>query len=300
MAAGFDAVSENEPSTTRCHPTRFMKPHPLAAPKKPLGQPTRGKTARNRLRQVDNFMLLYDPDLLTRRDGLFDDALFADVGYGAEPFTALESAERFRRLNPELKVLGIEIDPERVARAQPFTDPRTFFRLGGFNLPLEARENVRVIRAFNVLRQYEQADVLPAWERMARDVPAGGLLIEGTSNPTGGIWAANVLRRVEGHQSAWSQEALVFFTNFHLGFDPAEFQTILPKNYIHRIVPGEPICDFFDAWKAAAAETAAMQTWGLRQWYIAAAEALARRGFRINLRRKWLSKGWMIWEAPCE
>lgn len=278
--------------------TRMKPQHPLAIPKKPEGQPTRGKTARNRLRQVDNFMLLYDPALLTRNDGPFNGALFADVGYGAEPFTALESAERFRRLNPGLKVLGIEIDPERVARAQPFADPLTFFRLGGFNLPLEAGETVRAIRAFNVLRQYEQDDVQPAWGRMARNVPAGGLLVEGTSNPTGGIWAANVLRRTAGHEPAWSQEALAFFTNFHLGFDPVAFQTILPKNYIHRIVEGQPIFDFFAAWKAAAAETSPMQTWGLRQWYIAAAEALAKRGFRINLRRKWLSKGWMIWEMP--
>ena len=272
--------------------------YPRAHSKKPEGQPTRGKTARNRLRQVDHFMLLYDSGLWTRRDGPFDDALFVDLGYGAEPFTALESAERFRRLNPTLKVLGVEIDPERVANAQAYADPRTFFRLGGFNLPLEAGESVRAICAFNVLRQYEEADVVLAWERIAQSVLPGGLLVEGTSNPTGGIWAANVLRRSDGLNPAWGREALVFFTNFSLGFDPVEFQTILPKNYIHRVVPGEPIHDFFAAWKAATAETAAIQAWGLRQWYVAAAEALSGRGYRINLRRKWLSKGWMIWEGP--
>ena len=243
-------------------------------------------------------MLLYDPGLLTRGDGAFADALFVDVGYGEEPITALESAARFRRLNANLRVLGVEIDAERVARAQPYTDDQTFFRMGGFNLPLEAGESVRAMRAFNVLRQYEEADVLPAWERMARYVLPGGLLLEGTSNPTGGIWAANVLRRTEDQRLPWHREALVFFTNFSMGFDPVEFQTILPKNYIHRVVPGEPVFDFFSAWKAAAAETSALQTWGPRQWYIAAAEALSRRGYHINLRRKWLSKGWMIWEEP--
>jgi SAM-dependent methyltransferase len=265
--------------------------HPLSIPKKPQGQVTRGKTARNRLRQVDNFLLLYEPGLISHRDS----ALFVDLGYGAEAITSLESAERFRRLNPDLKVLGVEIDPERVAAAQPFADERTFFRLGGFNLPLLPGETVRAIRAFNVLRQYEEHDVLPAWEQMSRYVQPGGLLIEGTSNPSGAIWAANLLRRVE---VGWHKEALVFFTNFHLGFDPLEFQTILPKNYIHRVMSGEPIFDFFAAWKAAVAETSPMQTWGLRQWYVAAAEALARRGYKINLRRKWLSKGWLIWEEP--
>ena len=265
--------------------------HPLSIPKKPQGQVTRGKTARNRLRQVDNFLLLYEPGLISRRD----ESLFVDLGYGAEAVTTLESAERFRHLNPDLKVLGVEIDPERVASALPFADQRTFFRLGGFNLPLQAGETVRAIRTFNVLRQYEQHEVLPAWEQMSRYVQPGGLLIEGTSNPSGAIWAANLLRRVE---AGWHQEALVFFTNFHLGFDPLEFQTILPKNYIHHVIPGEPIYDFFSAWKAAVAETSPMQTWGLRQWYVAAAEGLARRGYKINLRRKWLSKGWLIWEEP--
>ncbi|HEY3312151.1 MAG TPA: class I SAM-dependent methyltransferase [Anaerolineales bacterium] len=265
--------------------------HPLAIPKKPQGVITRGKTARNRLRQVDNFLLLYEPGLIAKRDA----ALFVDLGYGAEAVTTLESASRFRRLNPELKILGVEIEPERVAAALPFADEITFFRLGGFNLPLESGESVRAIRAFNVLRQYDEAEVLPAWEQLARYVQPGGLLIEGTSNPSGAIWAANLLRR---QPLGWHKEALVFFTNFHLGFDPLEFQTILPKNYIHRVIPGEPIFDFFSAWKAAAAETSPMQTWGLRQWYAAAAETLARRGYRINLRRKWLSKGWMIWEGP--
>lgn len=265
--------------------------HPLSIPKKPQGQITRGKTARNRLRQVDNFLLLYEPGLISKRD----DALFVDLGYGAEAVTTLESAERFRHLNPDLKILGVEIEPERVAAALPFADERTFFRLGGFNLPLLPGETVRAIRAFNVLRQYEENDVLPAWEQMSRYVQPGGLLIEGTSNPSGAIWAANLLRHVD---EGWHKEALVFFTNFHLGFDPLEFQTILPKNYIHRVTPGEAIYDFFNAWKAAVAETSPMQTWGLRQWYTAAAEGLARREYRINLRRKWLSKGWLIWEEP--
>lgn len=88
--------------------------------KKPQGQITRGKTASNRLRRADNFILLYEPSLLTRTDGLFADALFVDLGYGFDPRTTLESVERFRRINPNLKILGVEIDKERVEAALPF------------------------------------------------------------------------------------------------------------------------------------------------------------------------------------
>jgi hypothetical protein len=136
--------------------------HPRFPSKRPEGLPTRGKTASNRLRRVDNFILLYEPSLLTRTDDPFAEAMFVDLGNGFDARTTLESAARFGRLNPILKVLGVEIDRERVENAFPFSDEKTFFRLGGFNLPLKEGERVRLIRAFNVLRQYEEKDFAPA------------------------------------------------------------------------------------------------------------------------------------------
>ena len=183
--------------------------------KKPEGQRTRGKTASNRLRRVDNFILLYEPSLLSRTDGWFAGSLFVDLGYGFDARTTLESASRFRCVNPDLKILGVEIDKERVEAALPFADEKTSFRLGGFNLPLHEGEHVRLIRAFNVLRQYEEKDFAPAYERLAQYVLPGGLMIEGTSNPFGSIWCANVVRKVESGE--WKFEALVFSTNFRLG-----------------------------------------------------------------------------------
>ena len=93
--------------------------------KRPEGQPTRGKTAPNRLRRVDSFLLMYDAALLRRADHAFADAFFVDLGYGAEPVTTLESAQRFRHVNSRLPVLGIEIDRERVNAALPFADCKT-------------------------------------------------------------------------------------------------------------------------------------------------------------------------------
>ena len=274
-------------------------PHARAS-NKPEGQPTRGKTAANRLRRVDNFILLYEPSLLSRTDGWFANSAFVDLGYGFDARTTLESASRFRRVNPNLKIIGVEIDKERVAAALPFADDKTFFRLGGFNLPLQEGEHVRLIRAFNVLRQYEEKDFAPAYERLAEYVLPGGLMIEGTSTPYGQLWAANLARKVESGKGErrigdWRFEALVFSTNFRLGFDVEEFQTILPKNLIHRVIKDEPIYDFFEAWKRSAKETSAMKTYGARQWFVAAAESLAEKGFKINLQRKFLTKGYLVW-----
>lgn len=269
--------------------------------KKPIGLLTRGKTATNRLRRVDNFILLYEPALLTRTDNLFADSLFVDLGYGFDPRTTLESAMRFRKLNPNLKILGVEIDKERVEAAQPFADDKTFFRLGGFNLPLQPNEHVRLIRAFNVLRQYEEKDFMPAYEKLAEYVLPNGLMIEGTSNPFGSIWVANLARKIENDVlslskgAKWKMEAVVFSTNFRLGFEAEEFQTILPKNFIHHVVKGEVIYDFFQDWKQAAKESASAKTFGFKQWFMASAEKLSHKGYKIDLHKKWLSKGWLIW-----
>jgi len=280
--------------------------HPLAPPKRPLGQPTRGKTARNRLRRVDTFLAVYDPGLLRRADGPYDGAFFVDLGYGAEPATTLESAERLRRINPALPVLGVEIDPERVAAAQPYADNLTHFRLGGFNLPLRPRADgcqdaVRIIRAFNVLRQYEERAVAAAWEAMGESLLPGGLLIEGTSEPFGRVWVANVLRRDPhpsplpgGEGAGLRYEGLLFSTNFRLGFDPGQFQPVLPKNLIHRMTPGEPVYALMEAWKRAALETMAARVWGSRHWFVAAAHRLAALGYPVVLRRKLLAGGFLL------
>jgi hypothetical protein len=241
-------------------------PHLKQIPKKPEGQPTRGKTVRNRLRWVDNFLLVYDPDLLSRRDGLYDRAFFVDLGYGDEPSTTLESARRLRQVNPALFVLGVEIDPQQVTRAQVYVDEHTFFRLGGFNLPLSlwsdgTPETVRLVRAFNVLRQYDEGAIMDAYERLFQYILPGGLLIEGTSDPVGSIWVANLARGSSERNTdrSWDMEGLIFGTNFRRGFDPAQFQAVLPKNYIHRVVPGEPIYNFFQDWKQATLEASALQ-----------------------------------------
>ena len=290
----------------------MVRPHPKALPQSPQGQPTRGKTAHNRLRRVDNFVIQYDPTLLRREDGLFKGAFFVDLGYGAEPFTTLESAERFRRLNPQLPVLGVEIDPPRVAAALPYADDLTHFRFGGFNVPLRQRadgaaETVRLIRAFNVLRQYDESEVPAAWSMLVASLLPGGLLVEGTSEPFGRLWVANLLRKplkssqkgeaeMEGQDALPVQhEGLVFSTNFRLGFDPVDFQAVLPKNLIHRVVPGEPIYDFFEAWKRARRETAPMRVWGLRRWFAASAERLLLDGYDLLMQRKLLSRGYLLW-----
>ncbi len=254
---------------------------------------TRGKTAPNRLRRVDAFLATYDPALLGRRDDAYASAPVVDLGYGAEPVTTLQMAARLRRVASDLPVVGVEIDPERVARAQSCADARTRFVEGGFDLPVPA---ARLVRAFNVLRQYEEAEALPALARVAARVLPGGLVVDGTSDPFGRVWTANVLRR--GDDGGLALEALVLGTNFRDGLDPEAFQTRLPKSFIHRVVPGDPVAAFVDAWKAACRDTRASEVWGPRAWFTAAAGALTARGYAVMRPDAWPRRGWIAVREP--
>ena len=94
--------------------------------------------------------------------------------------------------------------------------------------------------------------------------------------------------------AAWRAEALVFSTNFRLGFEPALFQPVLPKNYIHRMLPGEPVYSLMEAWKRAARRTQPERAWGLRRWFVAAAHALAGEGYAVQLHGRWPELGFLI------
>ena len=70
--------------------------------------------------------------------------------------TTLELAARLRTVRPDVRVVGLEIHPDRVARARACGERRDVeFGLGGFEL---AGLQPVLVRAFNVLRQYHVDD----------------------------------------------------------------------------------------------------------------------------------------------
>ncbi|MGL4647950.1 MAG: hypothetical protein ACRC1H_00975, partial [Caldilineaceae bacterium] len=87
-------------------------------------------------------------------------------------------------------------------------------------------------------------------------------------------------------------------------FDPASFRAVLPKNLIHRVVPGESIHSFFEAWEQAARAEIAHRAFGSRQWFVATAETLSRHRWmarwQIDTRRKWLRDGILIVSPPAD
>ncbi|WP_127498382.1 class I SAM-dependent methyltransferase [Actinoplanes solisilvae] len=217
---------------------------------KPVGSITRGTTNPNRLRRVDNYVAYRCGDLL--RDA--DDPLVIDLGYGATPVTAVELRARLATaVRPDVTVVGLEIDPVRVAAALPHADPpRLEFRRGGFEL---AGLRPTVVRAFNVLRQYDEGEVAAAWSAMTA---TGAVLIEGTCDELGRIatWAV-----VE----AGEPTTLTLSARLADLDHPAVFAERLPKALIHHNVPGQPVHELLwalgRAWETEATPFGPRQRW---------------------------------------
>nr|WP_036568863.1 hypothetical protein [Nocardia sp. BMG51109] len=239
-------------------------------PRRPIGTITRGTTGINRLRRSDRW-LTHDELVLSRLSAAAD-ALVVDLGYGASPVTTLELAARLRRVRADVRVVGLEIDPERVV---PGSDGVLFAR-GGFEL---AGLRPVLVRAFNVLRQYPESEVPAAWSTVLRALAPGGLLVDGTCDEL-------------GRRCAWvllEQSGPVSLT---LAWDPftverpSDVAERLPKVLIHRNVPGEPIHTLLTAADRAWAHAAPLAPYGPRVRWREAAKILRDNGFPVRRYRR--------------
>jgi hypothetical protein len=214
---------------------------------RPIGVITRGTTAPNRLRRVDRWMLRTYGRWLAS----IDRPLIVDLGYGANPVTTVEMFTRVRAAGIDCNVLGLEIDPARVAAAKPLSQAGLEFSVGGFELPAPARP--AAVRAFNVLRQYDESSVVPTWNLLARGVMPDGLIIEGTCNEVGRLATWVTLHAENG---VAQPKTLTLAARLGSLDRPATLAERLPKALIHRNVPGERIHAFIGdldkAWLAAA------------------------------------------------
>lgn len=210
---------------------------------KPAGRITRGTTNINRLRRIDRWMA--NSPAITGALTSVPAPLVVDLGYGARPDTCVEMAHRLRSVAPGLQMVGLEIDPDRIV------DPRdgVRFALGGFEL---AGLRPHVVRAFNVLRQYDESEVADAWAQICGRLAPGGLLVEGTCDEIGRR-CAWILLDADGPRTftlSWAPRHTA---------RPSDLAERLPKALIHRNVPGEPIHDLLvladRCWDNAAGQT---------------------------------------------
>ncbi|WP_426998249.1 class I SAM-dependent methyltransferase [Pseudarthrobacter sp. N5] len=248
---------------------RVVAPRTPGRAGKPVGNVTRGTTNPNRMRRVDRW--LTGPAAWRLRAAT--DPLVVDLGYGASPATAVELFERLSAIRPDVRVFGIEIEPERVRGAKPFERPGLSFRRGGFELPVPG--NPVLVRAFNVLRQYEEADVGGIWQLVQRRLAPAGLFIDGTCDEIGRrvTWVAL------DADGPLSLSMSLRFGSFTL---PSEIAERLPKALIHRNIPGERIHSLMQAMDKAWLESAPLASFGNRQRWTGMCQTLLDGGWPVQ------------------
>ena len=265
---------------------------------KRVGRITRGTTGTNRLRRIDRW-IARQPVL--RRT---DDPLVVDLGYGASGVTALELHARLARTRPDVEVRGLEIDPARVERATEqlasvragrtsfAPDAAVSFGLGGFEVPLAGGRRPAVIRALNVLRQYDEHEVAAAWASMAARLAPGGLLVEGTCDELGRIatWVAL--------DAGGTPQTLTISLRLAGLQHPSIAAERLPKALIHRNIPGERIHALLAGLDAEWERASGVSPFGPVERWRTALGGLVAAGWPLRERSRWrLGELTLPWEA---
>ncbi|ALR13143.1 SAM-dependent methyltransferase [Mycobacteroides saopaulense] len=242
----------------------------VAPSPRPQGTITRGTTGINRLRRSDRW-LVHHPEVRAALAGAAD-PLVVDVGYGAMPNTTLELAARLRTVRSDVRVTGLEIDPQRVVPARD----GVHFGLGGFEL---AGLTPILVRAFNVLRQYPEPEVTQAWAAMRAGLAPGGLIIEGTCDELGRRCAWLLL-------DASGPRTLTLACDPFDIEKPSDLAERLPKALIHHNVPGQPIHDLLSTADRCWAAAAPHGVFGPRVRWRMMLKALRDNGFPVEQQRR--------------
>ncbi|MCX2933261.1 class I SAM-dependent methyltransferase [Mycobacterium sp. CVI_P3] len=242
----------------------------MTRPPRPVGVPTRGTTNANRLRRADRWLV--NSPLVRAALEASDDPVVIDLGYGRLPVTTLELAARLRAVRTDIRVVGLEIDPQRVVPGVDGVE----FRVGGFEL---ARLRPILVRAFNVLRQYPEDAVAQAWAEMQSRLAPGGLIVDGTCDELGRRCCWVLLDR-EGPVS------LTLACDPRHIERPSDLAERLPKVLIHHNIPGQPIHTLLSSADRAWATSAGHSVFGPRDRWRAMLAELRGAGIPIEAHRR--------------
>ena len=240
---------------------------------RPEGEITRGTTNPGRLRRVDRWITQAQRGVLRAQER----PLIVDLGFGASPVTTVELYRGVRAVAPDAEVIGLEIDPERVAaarrrlaalRAAGDGLPGLSFGVGGFELP---------VRGGRCWSGRSTCCASTKRSRPGRPGPGCGP----AWLPAASWWRAPATRSAAARSGSPSPAcpgptALITFSVRLASLErPSDLAERLPKALIHRNVPGEPVHQFLRDFDRAWDRAAPYSAFGPRQRWQAAVEFLS-------------------------
>lgn len=259
---------------------------------RPLGQITRGTTGPNRLRRIDRWLINSECSRLRAAQA----PVVVDLGFGASPITAFELRQRLaREVRSDIRVVGVEIDPERVSAAAPLADETLSFARGGFDLVPGLTPDV--VRAANVLRQYDEPEVWPAWREVTSRLQPGGLLIDATCDEIGRLGSWIGVRAGERGEPV-PETFTISVSVLHLE-RPSAVAARLPKSLIHHNTAGERVHEFLRALDEGWERTAGHSVFGPRAHWVAMCEYATAHGLStLDHKTRWrlgeLTVAWAV------
>jgi hypothetical protein len=250
----------------------LIPPHPTLPERA-----TRARTRPGRLARLDAALCAWAPRALTRRDGAWAHAPVVDLGF-SRPETTLELQDALGTLpSPPPRVIGVEIDPARVAAARAQVGDRLDLRVGGVDLPLGPDEAPRLVRALNVLRQYRPAEAEVARARLCEAMLDGGLLLEGSTSADGALGVAGVWTATPAGPRL---DHILFVHDDPTGFHPRQWLGWLPRGWRDGARPTGAAAEALERWTAAWDRARAPTP---RESWRAVAHALRDEGAPVDL-----------------
>ncbi|HEC69242.1 MAG TPA: methyltransferase domain-containing protein, partial [Candidatus Omnitrophica bacterium] len=219
--------------------------------------------------------------------------LIVDVGMGGRGApTTFDMYRILSKLNPDLKITGIDYNPDNVKLAQEKAQKEGIknisFIKSGFNFHLGKNGKADVITCFNVLMDYERDERLAAIKELGRRLKNKGVLLEGRSDDIG-KYISFIIYQLENEVLIRKQ--IIFCVNLKSLTNPQLFRRILPAEFIGDEL-NWGISSFIEEWEYSNYRF--MYLNNPKQILKSVAEELRKKNYNVIPDSKLLKRGYVV------
>jgi hypothetical protein len=213
--------------------------------------------------------------------------VWVELGFGSSLATVDDLQAHLGRLTLSPPVVALDRDVSGIAEQET---PSLRVRKSTFHLELDQTEHPRVIRAMNVLRGYSAADARSAQQLLGDQLPEGGILLEGSSSPDGGVLCCHVQKKEGAQLRRWG---LLFYTDFSQGFAPDLFRDRLPRDLRGEAGREGLLLPMLATWRDAWSKRPPAR-WDPRSIFLSTSEALGKINER-EWQTEFVADGVLVW-----